>query len=123
MASDAFVRILRWSRPLRRSGPIADRSFQGPDDPFPGHWRDGPEPWQPAPRMEQAVQRRLRTALDEMPATWRAVVVGHDVDGRPDAEIASELGITLQQERSVLMRARAALRDRLVEGSAGDRDR
>jgi RNA polymerase sigma-70 factor, ECF subfamily len=123
MASDAFVRILRWSRPLRRSGPVADSSFQGPDDPYPGHWRDAAEPWQMASGSEQSAQERLRAALDEMPATWRAVVVGHDVDGRPDAEIASELDLTPQQERSILMRARAALRNHLVEGSPLEGDR
>jgi DNA-directed RNA polymerase specialized sigma24 family protein len=47
----------------------------------------------------------------------------HDIAGRSDTDIAGELDITHEQERSILTRARAALRDQLAEllSRGGDR--
>jgi DNA-directed RNA polymerase specialized sigma24 family protein len=42
-------------------------------------------------------------------------VDGHDIAGRSDTDIAGELGITHEQVRNILTRARAALRDQLAE--------
>jgi hypothetical protein len=57
-------------------------------------------------------------ALAELPDTWRAVLLGHDGAvreraGSPpdDAAVAAGLGLTVAQERDILTRARAALRD------------
>jgi RNA polymerase sigma-70 factor (ECF subfamily) len=108
-------RIARWSRWFSRTGPVAERNFQGAGDPYPGHWREFPTPWPPAAPDDVIMRERLREALDALPPTWRAVVHEHDVGGRSDAEIAAELGLTEAQERDILTRAREALRDRLAE--------
>ncbi len=108
-------RIARWSRWFRRTGPVADSNFQGPGEPYPRHWREFPIPWPPVPPADSAARQQLRRAVGELPPTWRAVVERHDIAGRSDADIARELGITRQQERSILTRARAALRDKLSE--------
>jgi RNA polymerase sigma factor (sigma-70 family) len=57
----------------------------------------------------------LRRALDGLPPTWRAVVDRHDIAGRSDTDIAGDLGISNEQVRSILTRARAALRDQIAE--------
>jgi RNA polymerase sigma-70 factor (ECF subfamily) len=102
-----------WSRWFRGGGPVPEDAFQGPDEPYPRHWRRLPEPWPPVSGSEPVVQERLRRALDELPTTWRAVIHGRDIAGRDAGAVARELGITVEQQRSILNQARAALRARL----------
>jgi RNA polymerase sigma-70 factor (ECF subfamily) len=96
----------RWfrSRPV-----VPDAAFQDAGEPYPGHWRHSTEPW-PGVTREQVL-----TALDELPDTWRAVLLRRDgavpARGGGDAAVAAELGLTADQERDILTRARAALRD------------
>ena len=108
-------RIIRWSRWLRSTGPVADSNFQGPTDPYPRHWRHLPQPWHEMSTTDATAREHLHRALDRLPPTWRAVVDRHDIAGRSDTDIAGELGVTHEQERSILTRARAALRDQLAE--------
>lgn len=108
-------RIAAWSRWFRRTGPVADSNFQGSGDLYPRHWRRFPPPWPSGSAKDAAVRQRLGEALEDLPPTWRAVVDNHDVIGRSDADVASELGITREQERNILTRARAALREQLDE--------
>jgi RNA polymerase sigma-70 factor (ECF subfamily) len=115
LRGDQGSRIARWSRWFRRTGPVADSNFQGPADPYPRHWRQFPQPWPGTLAMDATVRQHLRDALDGLPPTWRAVVDHHDIAGRSDTDIARELGITREQERNILTRARAALRDQLAE--------
>jgi RNA polymerase sigma-70 factor (ECF subfamily) len=109
-----FGRTWRWRR-VGPSGPVDDAEFQGPDEPFPDHWRRFPEPWPPGFEHDDAVLRRLRAALGELPSTWRAVVLRRDVEGRTGEDVAAGLGLTVEQQRAILNRARAALRGRLHE--------
>jgi RNA polymerase sigma-70 factor, ECF subfamily len=66
---------------------------------------------------DPAVQTELRTvlssALSELPAHYRAVVVMHDVEGWSMAEIAGSLGITVSTAKTRAHRARLLLRQRL----------
>lgn len=69
-----------WSRPRRflRWLPVLeeppDPRFQGPDEPFPGHWRQLPRPWtNDDPESRAAL---LRNGLRTLPDTWRAAALG-----------------------------------------------
>jgi len=104
-----------WSRWFRGGGPVPDDAFQGPGELYPRHWRHFPEPWPPVSDSEPAIHKRLRQALDELPATWREVVRGRDIAGRDGGDVARELGITVEQQRTILNQARAALRARLAD--------
>jgi RNA polymerase sigma-70 factor, ECF subfamily len=95
-----------------RAPLVPDRAFQDDGEPYPDHWRRFPQPWGP----EVATPDALEAALAALPETWRRVVLRRDRDGVDDADVAAELGLTLEQERDVLARARAALRDRLDPG-------
>jgi RNA polymerase sigma-70 factor, ECF subfamily len=93
----------------RHAGPISDWSASI-DDP--------------------AVQAELRVALDsaigELPADYRAVIVLHDVEGLSMAEVAGSVGITVATAKSCAHLARLFLRKRLAMfmadlGSPADR--
>jgi RNA polymerase sigma-70 factor (ECF subfamily) len=66
---------------------------------------------------DPALQRELRdvlaSAIDELPATHRAVIVLHDVEGLSMAEVADALGISLPTDKTRAHRARLRLRKRL----------
>ncbi|MFW6067189.1 MAG: RNA polymerase sigma factor [Myxococcota bacterium] len=69
---------------------------------------------------DRATQRReaarlLERAIDALPPNYRVVVMLRDVEQVPTAEAAEALGLSEQNLRVRLHRARAALRGRLVE--------
>jgi DNA-directed RNA polymerase specialized sigma24 family protein len=55
----------------------------------------------------------LKAALAALPDQWRRVVILRDVDGRAPAEVSAETGLTAEQQRDVLNRAREVLREKL----------
>lgn len=95
-----------------RAPLVPDQAFQDAGEPYPDHWGHFPQPWAPGVATPGAVE----AALTALPETWRRVVLRRDRDGLDDADVAAELGLTVEQERDVLARARAALRDRLDPG-------
>jgi len=72
---------------------------------------------------DPAVQTELRAMLDsaigELPAHYRAVVVLHDVEGLSMAEVAGSLGITVATAKSRAHRGRLFLRNRLAVFMSG----
>jgi RNA polymerase sigma-70 factor, ECF subfamily len=97
-------------------GPTVDPSrFQGPNEPYPGHWREWPAPW-PDPEdaaLAGELRRRAGAALAELPERQRVVVALRDVEGYGAAEVCSILDITAANQRVLLHRARAHVRRRL----------
>jgi RNA polymerase sigma-70 factor (ECF subfamily) len=116
------TRFARWTaRWFDRTPSVPESRFQGPDEPYPHHWREFPEPW---PDIEpDAEPDVVAAALDELPATWRAVVVARDALGQDPAEVSARLGLTARQQRAILNRARAMMRHRLAERLTHDGDR
>jgi DNA-directed RNA polymerase specialized sigma24 family protein len=64
----------------------------------------------------------LRAALAALPDPWRWVVILRDVDGRPPAEVSAATGLTAEQQRDMLNRARAQLREDLGRALEQDGD-
>jgi len=66
---------------------------------------------------DPAVQVELRTtlsaAIDELPASYRTVLVLRDIEGRSNAEIAEALGLNTCAVKTRVHRARLFLRKRL----------
>lgn len=120
-----------WTHRFRAQPVVPDAAFQGAAEPYPGHWRRFPEPWPAGPaarpgtaarpgdeaRTSEALASVRQAALDaglaDLPELWRHVVIAHDVAHRDDQQVADDLDLTLDQERDILARARAAVRDRL----------
>jgi RNA polymerase sigma-70 factor, ECF subfamily len=100
-------------------GPTVDPDrFRGEDDPYPGHWRDdaAPTAWEPEPALLAAEFRDvLGRALAQLPERQRAVVELRDVHGLEPTEVCELLELTLGNQRVLLHRGRARLREALAE--------
>jgi RNA polymerase sigma-70 factor (ECF subfamily) len=95
--------------------------FQGDTEPFPGHWRENPARWPDVDPADAVVLAAVESGLAELPDTWARAVRGHDIEGRPEADVAAELDVTVGQLRHLLNRARAQLREDLA-GALGRGD-
>jgi DNA-directed RNA polymerase specialized sigma24 family protein len=110
-------RFAWWSRWFPPAPTVAADRFQGESDPYPDHWKEFPRPW----LTDQAVgPETLKPALAALPDPWRRVVILRDVEGLPPAEVSAATGLTAEQQRDVLNRARAQLRESL--GRAPEQD-
>jgi RNA polymerase sigma-70 factor (ECF subfamily) len=93
----------------------ADR-FRPEDDPrYPGHWSVPPREL-PEERLLAAETRELiARAIDSLPATQAAVIRLRDVDGWSSEEVRNALDITEVNQRVLLHRARAKVRQALED--------
>jgi RNA polymerase sigma-70 factor (ECF subfamily) len=108
-------RFVRWTARWRGGTPTVPGSrFQDDGEPSPRHWRRFPDPWPMTVPADADVQETLATAIEELPATWREVVIARDALARDAVEVSERLGLTLPQQRAILNRARARLRERLA---------
>jgi RNA polymerase sigma-70 factor (ECF subfamily) len=71
------------------------------------------------PAVQTELRSVLTSALEELPHHYRAVIILHDVDGLPMAEVAVCLGITVPTAKARAHRARLLLRKRLGEFMSG----
>ena len=111
-------RFAWWSRWFPPAPTVDAERFQGQDDPYPDHWREFPRPWPAGSAVEPEA---LRAALAALPDLWRRVVILRDVDGRPPGEVSAVTGLTAEQQRDVLNRARELIWEEL--GRTLERDR
>jgi len=107
---------LNWLRDTRRV--VYEPIDHTPEDQRPR------EIWDPQPLAdEQAIRtaelQALRTAVAQLPDRQREVVIMHRYRDMTHDEIAAALRCSPQAVRSMLFRARAALRARLVPAVAG----
>ncbi len=95
-------------------GPTVDRNRFGSD----GMWKAAPDPWTNIPEsalLGAETMQRLRAAIDSLPAKQREVIVLRDVAGLEAAEVTRLLGISPENQRVRLHRARAAVRKMLED--------
>ena len=111
------TRFAWWSRWFPPATTVDADRFQREGDPYPDHWKEFPRPW---PAGQAVDQETLKAALAALPDPWRRVVVLRDVDGRSTAEVSAATGLSAEQQRDVLNRARELLREHL--GRAFERD-
>jgi RNA polymerase sigma-70 factor (ECF subfamily) len=97
-------------------GPTVDGSrFQGSGDRYPGHWRRFPDAWPSAESeaLSREVERTIEAAVAVLPARQRVVITLRDVNGYSSGEVCDILDITAANQRVLLHRARAAVREQL----------
>jgi len=103
------------------TGPTVDASrFQGPDGEYPGHWTSmgAPQPWDEVPDRRTLTREAIdlvEVAIEQLPPRQRLVVTLRDVHGVSSEETCAVLEISAENQRVLLHRARAALRQRLEE--------
>jgi RNA polymerase sigma-70 factor (ECF subfamily) len=90
--------------------------FRPEDDPrYPGHWAVPPREL-PEERLLAAETREvIARAIDSLPATQAAVIRLRDVDGWSSEEVRNALDISEVNQRVLLHRARAKVRQALEE--------
>jgi RNA polymerase sigma-70 factor, ECF subfamily len=103
-------RFAWWSRWFPPATTVDADRFRGADEPYTDHWREFPRSW---PAGQAVEPEALNAALAALPDQWRRVVILRDVDGRAPAEVSAETGLTAEQQRDVLNRAREVLREKL----------
>ena len=103
-------RFAWWSRWFPPAPTVDADRFQGESDPYPDHWKEFPQPW---PGGQAVTPEALKAALAALPDPWRRIVILRDVESRPPAEVAAVTGLTAEQQRDVLNRARELLRENL----------
>lgn len=108
-----------WARRFRPEPLVPDAAFQDASGPYPGHWRQFPDPWPATPvagpdavAPSPGQRAALQAALAGLPEPWRRVVAARAA-ADDDQQVAEDLGLTVGQERDILARARAAARNRL----------
>jgi RNA polymerase sigma-70 factor (ECF subfamily) len=103
-----------------RAGPdqepaVPPERYPREGDAWPGHWATPPRPWEdPERRLESLEAReRLRAAIRALPAAQQAVLTLRDVEGLDAEEVCDLLDLSAGNQRVILHRARAKVRDAL----------
>lgn len=94
-------------------GPAVDPSRFGAS----GSWSQPPQPWDltsPEGRAASAqLVEHVRKAIDELPASQRAIVLLRDVEGCTAEEACNVLGVSETNQRVLLHRGRSRVRKAL----------
>ena len=122
VANAAFQKV------RRRHGRRVDISLEDVLPAFDGDGRHATAvvDWSAAvddPSRQVELRLRLTSAIDELPAQYRAALVMRDVEGWSCAEIAGALRLTIGSVKARVHRARLFVRKRLGESLENDQTR
>ncbi len=95
---------------------VDSERFYEATEPYPGGWRSFPRDWRLLPETRLLGQETLDVvarAITELPETQRIVVTLRDVHGFDSDEVCEALEISAGNQRVLLHRARARIRDSL----------
>jgi RNA polymerase sigma-70 factor (ECF subfamily) len=101
-------------------GTVDPARFRTADDPYPGHWKQGEEP-APFPDTPEGsllgneLVDVARRELEKLPDRQRMVVTLRDMLGFDSSEVCELLDITIANQRVLLHRGRAAVRQALED--------
>jgi RNA polymerase sigma-70 factor (ECF subfamily) len=114
------ARTLAWSSLDPRQGPAAEDRFAGSGGEHPSHWTsiDVQSRWDTVPEnvaLSREVLHQLDQAVSGLPPRQRKVVTMRDVCGMTADEVCATLNISPQNQRVLLHRARAVLREALAD--------
>jgi RNA polymerase sigma-70 factor, ECF subfamily len=98
---------------------VSPDRFLDPDHPrYPGHWASPPASWseQPEEKLLGAETRAvIDAAIAHLPPAQRAVITLRDVQGWDSDDVCNVLGVSETNQRVLLHRARARVRQALEE--------
>ena len=123
VANRARSRAVKEARsvPLSSLGPGDDGEGDGPavdpgrflpaDHPeWPGHWSEAPTAFPEAQLLAAEAAERARAAIAALPARQQAVITLRDVEGLSAEEACLALGLSEENQRVLLHRARSKVR-------------
>ena len=115
LMDDAKVEVLAFT-----GGTVDQRRFRDADDPWPGHWRQDavPAPFPATPEgsvLSEELIDVARRELEKLPERQRMVVTMRDMLDFDSAEVCELLGVTMANQRVLLHRGRAAVRQVLED--------
>jgi RNA polymerase sigma-70 factor, ECF subfamily len=101
-------------------GTVDPARFRTADDPYPGHWKQGevPSPFPETPEgsvLGNELVDVARRELDKLPDRQRMVVTLRDMLGFDSSEVRELLDISIANQRVLLHRGRAAVRQMLED--------
>jgi RNA polymerase sigma-70 factor (ECF subfamily) len=101
-------------------GTVDPARFRGSDDPYPGHWlpEETPSPFPDTPEgsvLGNELVAIARRELDKLPERQRMVVTMRDMLGFDSSEVCELLDISMANQRVLLHRGRAAVRQVLED--------
>ncbi len=101
-------------------GTVDPARFRGSDDPYPGHWLpdETPSPFPDTPEgsvLGNELVAIARRELDKLPERQRMVVTLRDMLGFDSSEVCELLDISMANQRVLLHRGRAAVRQVLED--------
>ena len=99
-------------------GTVDPTRFRGSEDPYPGHWlpHEVPSPFPDTPEgsvLSDEFIALARRELDRLPERQRMVVTMRDMLGLDSAEVCELLDISVANQRVLLHRGRAVVRQGL----------
>jgi RNA polymerase sigma-70 factor (ECF subfamily) len=101
---------------LEDDGPTVDPArFRGPDDQYPGGWREFPHEWPEQQLLTREVHDVVTSALARLPERQRVVVALRDLEGHTADEVCTLLDISTGNQRVLLHRGRAIVRAHLED--------
>jgi len=126
LMNQARTRGARESRQVPVATPDEDspsfdpERFRGRLSLYPGHWRTGagPAPWEEEPGVQLVSAETMdviRAAIAALPERQRTVISLRDVDGWTAAEVCDLLDLSEANQRVILHRARARVRQALED--------
>ena len=92
--------------------------FLGPDTRFPGHWAVPPESWAGAPEGRLLARETLEligSEIEKLPPQQALVLTMRDIEGLSSEEVCNVLELTESNQRVLLHRARAKVRQALED--------
>ena len=95
---------------------VAPERFRGPDDQYPGGWREFPARWHASAEATVQDRETLRVAMRaiaELPPVQQTVIRMRDVEGYSSEEVCAALDVSEANQRVLLHRARSRVRSAL----------
>ena len=93
----------------------ADRFLSDDHPQHPGAWASPPQALPEERLLAAETRSRIAAAIDDLPANQRAVIMLRDVEGWGSDEVCNALDITEVNQRVLLHRARAKVRNALED--------
>lgn len=109
--TDTALRVLT-------GGTVDPDRFRDAGDPFPGHWKEPPAPFPDTPEgslLGNELTQIATKGLSRLPARQREVVTLRDVQGFSSEEVCQLLDISAANQRVLLHRGRAVVRQELED--------